>query len=154
MQLPSFSNSEYSSDILLVDDNRHGLIARRTVLEELGYHIVTATSAEEAMELFSNATYDLVITDYKMAAMTGVDLIRNIRMHSPGTRTILLSAFVEPMGLDEDSTGADVVISKNAGEVGNLIRSVNRLLNRKIPRKPPVSQKLIMRARASNAARG
>lgn len=154
MQAPSFSNLEHSSYILLVDDNKDGLVARRTVLEELGYQIATAASAEEAMDLFSNASYDLVITDYRMAEMNGVELIQQIRKSAPGTRTILLSAFVETMGLDESSTGADVVLSKSAGEVARLIRSVTRLLNRKAPRKPPASQKLPVRARASNACRG
>jgi len=37
--------------ILLVDDNNHGLIARKNVLEELGYKISTARSGEEALEM-------------------------------------------------------------------------------------------------------
>ena len=56
---------------------------------------------------------------------------------------ILLSGFVEPLGLTEQTTGADVVISKSAGEVNILIRAVGRLL-----RKPPESQRGPLRSKA------
>ena len=40
--------------ILLVDDNAHGLCARKTVLEELGHRISTASSGTEALEQFAH----------------------------------------------------------------------------------------------------
>ena len=122
--------------ILLVDDNVHGLIARRKVLEEQGYQIRTAVSAEEALEIFPQQSFDLVVTDFKMLEMTGVELMARIRGISPGTPLILLSGFVEPLGMTEDSTGADAVISKTSGEVAQLVRTVKRLLTRGT-RKPP-----------------
>ncbi len=132
------SASDPAADItiLLVDDNVHGLIARRKVLEEQGYQIRTAMSAEEALEIFPRQRFDLVVTDYKMRAMTGVELMAHIRAIDPSIPLILLSGFVEPLGMTEDSTGADAVISKTAGEVANLVRTVKRLLTRGA-RKPP-----------------
>jgi len=50
--------------ILLVDDNANGLAARRSVLEELGYSIVTCTSGADALEHFDSHKFDLVVTDY------------------------------------------------------------------------------------------
>src|SRR5215467_11731271 len=105
------------SNILLVDDNHHGLIARKAVLEELGYKISTARNAEEALALCGMQKFDLIVTDFKMPKMNGVELIQEIRKSDRDTRIIMLSGFVEPLGLDEDSTGADVVISKSSGEV-------------------------------------
>ena len=132
---------ESFSYILLVDDNDHGLIARKAVLEEMGYRILTAHNGEEAFELFSTRKIDLVVTDFKMPKMDGVELIRKIRKFKAEARIIMLSGFVEPLGMDEKTTGADIVIAKSSGEVGNLLRSVDRLLNRRPPRKPPASQK-------------
>ncbi|MGO4886062.1 MAG: response regulator [Bryobacteraceae bacterium] len=125
--------------ILLVDDNRQGLIARKSVLQELGYNIATATSGAEALELFEKQNFDVVVTDYKMPRMDGIELIKQIRSAHAGTRIILLSGFVEPLGLTEQSTGADIVIVKSAGEVGQLTRSVKRLLNQAPQRKPAAS---------------
>jgi len=127
--------------ILLVDDNAHGLVARKAVLEEFGYKVVTAKSGEEALGLFAARKFDLIVTDFRMPAMDGIELIKKIRDSDSQVRIIMLSGFVEPLGLDEKSTGADVVIAKSSGEVGNLVRSVSRLLARRVTKKPPVSQK-------------
>jgi CheY-like chemotaxis protein len=125
-------------EILLVDDNRQGLIARKSLLQELGYNISTATGGDEALDLISRQNFDVVVTDFKMPRMDGVELIKRIRSANPGARIILLSGFVEPLGLTEQSTGADVVIVKSAGEVGQLTRSVKRLLSQPA-RKPAAS---------------
>jgi CheY-like chemotaxis protein len=139
---------EKTTEILLVDDNRQGLIARRSLLQELGYNITTATNGEEALELFSKGKFDVVVTDYKMPRMDGIELIRHIRGIQAGARVILLSGFVEPLGLTESTTGADVVISKSAGEVGHLTRSVKRLLAQPPGRKPAASAGSLARSKA------
>jgi CheY-like chemotaxis protein len=128
-------------NILLVDDNGHGLIARKAVLEELGYKVFTARSGEEALELCATRKFDLIVTDYRMPKMDGIEFIKELRNSDSQARIIMLSGFVEPLGLDEKSTGADVVIAKSSGEVGNLVRSVGRLLARRVPKKPPASHK-------------
>jgi CheY-like chemotaxis protein len=139
------------ANILLVDDNPHGLIARRTVLEELGYVIHTSSSGEEALKLLESRTVDLVITDLRMPNVDGMELIKRLRQMYEGLPVILLSGFVEPLALTEQSTGADVVISKSAGEIGLLIRSVRRLLNRQPPRKAPGSERSPLARKARNA---
>ena len=135
------SPEESFSYILLVDDNDHGLIARKAVLEEFGYKIFTAHNGEEAFELYTSRRIDLVVTDFKMPKMNGVELIQKIRKSNAEARIIMLSGFVEPLGMDEKSTGADIVISKSSGEVASLLRSVSRLLKRRPARKPPASHR-------------
>jgi len=120
----------------MVDDNEHGLIARKTVLKQEGFESITATSAEAGLELLRTHRFDLVVTDYKMGGMDGIAFIAHLRERSPDTPVILLSGFVEPLGLDESSTGADAVLSKCANEAASLVRTVNRLLTRRPLRKP------------------
>jgi len=148
MKHPPAALPEKTPEILLVDDNRQGLIARRSLLQELGYSISTATSGEEALELFSTQRFDIVVTDFKMPRMDGIELIRRIRSSHADARIILLSGFVEPLGLTEQTTGADVVIVKSAGEVGHLTRTVKRLLSKPPARKPPVSADAAAKSRA------
>lgn len=149
----SGSASQNPPSILLVDDNVHGLIARKNVLKDLGCEISTATSGEEALVLISQRKFDLIITDYKMVEMNGTELIAQVRRSWPGIPIILLSGFVEPLGLTEQSTGADVVLSKSAGEVGHLIHSVSRLLPRPILRKKPsAAQNQAMNKSAKSAS--
>ena len=131
-----------SHSILLVDDNAHGLAARRRVLADSGYDVQTVSSAEEALQLIDEQKrfYHIVVTDFRMVGMDGIELIARVKALSPATKTVLLSGFVEPLGMTEHSTGADVVISKSAGEVGQLTRTVKSLLARRVPRKPAASQ--------------
>jgi len=137
----------HTSNILLVDDNRNGLIVRKQLLEEQGYHVVTATDGAEASELFQPASFDVVVTDYRMPRMNGIELIRHIRGLDPEARIILLSGMVEPLGLTEENTGADAVIAKTSNEPAHLMRWVKRLLNRNPVRKPARSQKSVEKAR-------
>ncbi|MDQ6676644.1 MAG: response regulator [Acidobacteriota bacterium] len=129
--------------ILLVDDNLHGSVARRRVLLDLGYLVETAACAEEALRIIAEREhrFDVVVTDFKMISMDGVQLIARLKQISPDTRTILLSGFVEPLGMTEASTGADAVIPKCATEVGQLTRTVKNLLTRRVEKKPPASVK-------------
>jgi CheY-like chemotaxis protein len=137
-------------NILLVDDNRDGLLVRRSVLEEL-YGVSVARNGEEGLKLFESAKFDVVVTDYRMPRMNGAELIQRIRKLDPNARIILLSGFVEPLGLTEENTGADVVIAKSANEPAHLTRGVKRLLSR-ATRKPPASQKSsLARAKVSSA---
>src|SRR5882757_8406308 len=92
--------------ILLVDDNALGSAARKMILSEHGYIVETARSGEEAWEIFQREYFDIVVTDYKMPGMNGVDLIALIRTASTPARVILLSGRINELGLTEKSTGA------------------------------------------------
>jgi CheY-like chemotaxis protein len=127
-------------NILLVDDNRDGLLVRRSLLEEVGYRVQIATNGEEGLKLFETSPFDVVVTDYRMPRMDGGELIQRIRQLKPNTRIILLSGFVDPLGLTEQVTGADVVIAKSSHEPVHLLSWVKRLINRATPRKPPGHQ--------------
>lgn len=128
-------------NVLLVDDNRDGLLVRRSLLEELGYHVQVARNGEEGLKLFESSNFDVVVTDYKMPRMNGVEFIELVRKRNPNARIILLSGFVEPLGLTEENTGADVVIAKSSNEPAHLVRWIKRLVNRATPRKPVATQK-------------
>ncbi len=121
---------------MVVMTTEHGLIARKNVLKQEGIVSITATSAEAGLELLHTHHFDLVVTDYKMGGMDGIAFIAHLRERSPDTPIILLSGFVEPLGLDERSTGADAVLSKSANEAASLVRTVHRLLARRPLRKP------------------
>jgi CheY-like chemotaxis protein len=122
--------------ILLVDDNANGLKARKMVLEELGYKIVTASNGQDALAQFLPKVFCLVVTDYKMPRMDGLQLIAHLREQEPELPIILISGFADTLGLNEENTRADVVIQKCANEVSHLVRAVSRLLRPKAARKP------------------
>ena len=135
----SVSSQRAPSDalILLVDDNKDGVIARRCVLEELGYRVVTACCGLDALNLRLERNPDLVITDYRMSPMDGLELIAQLRQRGYNNPIILLSGFAETLGMRSETSGADVVIQKSSNEVATLLRHTKRLLT---PKKPAGSQ--------------
>jgi len=138
------------SSILLVDDNTHGLVARGMILKELGHSVITATSAEDAWDLFQKNHFDIVVTDYRMGKMNGLELIRQIRASESPARIILLSGFVSCLGMTDAETGADEVIAKSNKEVPELLRAV-RKLGQAPPRRKAVSVRRTAVRKSSHA---
>jgi CheY-like chemotaxis protein len=103
----------------------------------LGYRVVTAGCGSDALKSIEETNFDLVITDYRMSPINGLELINGLRNNDYRNPIILLTGFAESLGLRPENTGADVVIMKSANEVANLVRHTKRLLN---PKKPPGTQ--------------
>jgi CheY-like chemotaxis protein len=139
----SSSSTNPCGRILIVDDNSLGLAARRSVLEELGHKVVTSSAPQDALELCGKQRFDVVVTDYKMPKMNGVEFITRLRKQHPTLSVILISGFTDTLGLNENNTGADIVIQKSSHEVGQLIRAVNRVLRKQHqPSKKPVGSQI------------
>jgi Response regulator containing CheY-like receiver, AAA-type ATPase, and DNA-binding domains len=120
------------------------------LLEEIGYDVCTASTPEDGLTQFAAGKFDMIITDYKMPKMNGVELIAQVRETQPALPIILISGMVDALGLNEKNTGADVVIAKSSTEVTHMTRAVNRLLKRSIPKKPAGSQSASTRYRVKN----
>jgi CheY-like chemotaxis protein len=126
--------SPASARILLVDDIPSGLAARKLILMDHGYSVETAQSGEEAWELFQNNRFDVVVTDYRMKQMDGLELIRRVHDADTPARTVLLSGFL--LAFDEQSSGADEVIQKSSREIPELLRVLKKLTARPRRRQP------------------
>ncbi len=144
------NRSQTSALILLVDDNRDGVLARRAVLEELGYQVISACCGSDALKSAEEHPFDLVITDYKMEPMNGVEFISRLRKRGFEKPILLLSGFAEAVGLNPETTGADAVVQKSANEVATLVRQTRRLL---APKKPAGSQAGGRQSRSRGAGR-
>lgn len=79
--------------ILFVDD--HEVLARLSceILEMQGYKAVSAYSAKEALEKFDQQDFDILVTDFRMEGMNGVELAHKVRQKSPGTPVIIVTGY-------------------------------------------------------------
>lgn len=82
--------------ILVVDDNEMLCRLACDILRTEGYHAVPATSASQALEAFAQEEFDLLVTDFRMPGMSGVELARAIRDKNPKFPIIVMSAY-EPV---------------------------------------------------------
>jgi CheY-like chemotaxis protein len=121
--------------ILLVDENLRGSRTRKLILEGVGYSVETALSGEEAWDLFQKTRFDVVVTDFRMSGMDGVKLIQLLRSVESPVRIVMLSGFVNCLGLSQENTGADEVIAKSNKEVPELLRAVKKLSQQPPPRR-------------------
>lgn len=88
---------------LLVDDEDLVRASTADMLTELGYKVVEAASAEEALRLIeSGQSPDLLVTDHLMPGMTGTDLARELRARWSDLRVLLVSGYAEAEGVAPD----------------------------------------------------
>jgi PAS domain S-box-containing protein len=85
---------------LLVDDEALVRMSTADMLTELGFAVVEATSAEEALVAIDQGVhFDVLITDHLMPGMTGVELAGLVQRRRPGIPVLLVSGFAEPEGV-------------------------------------------------------
>lgn len=80
--------------ILCVDDEELGLLVRKMTLEAEGYEVTIAPDGPSGLQLFASQPFDLVLLDHSMPGMNGGQVAEEIRLRSPGTPIVLLSAYV------------------------------------------------------------
>lgn len=76
-----------SKRIVVADDEAHILRVMSMKLTNAGYEVMTAVDGEEALELCEREKPDLLITDYQMPVMSGLELCKQLRS-SEQTRNI------------------------------------------------------------------
>jgi putative two-component system response regulator len=88
--------SRYS--ILIVDDEANQRLMLEQALRALAddWSIATAASGQEALAAVEQQVPDLIITDYHMPVMNGLELIARVRSHDLRSRIILITAYSSP----------------------------------------------------------
>ncbi|RPH96737.1 sigma-54-dependent Fis family transcriptional regulator [candidate division KSB1 bacterium] len=119
--------------ILVVDDTPDTLEVLERNLSGQGYRVYTASSANEALRTLDAAPVDLVITDYKMPGVSGLDLIRHVRENFRDTEVVMITGFASIEGAVEAiKGGAEEYLSKPftddelAGAVQRALSKLNQ----------------------------
>jgi CheY-like chemotaxis protein len=88
--------------ILVVDDEEEVRDIVAESLEDFGFNVVTAASAEEALPLISSdSALAMVITDVRMPGMTGLELADRIRANWPNLKVVLISGYFLPQDVPQ-----------------------------------------------------
>ncbi len=116
--------------ILIVDDDPSVTFTLSAGLEKLGkdYSVDTCSSAEEALAKFQQHPYTLMITDYRMPGMDGLDLARAVRGISPQTHIIMLTAY----GNEELHEQAKQLNFAGVVDKPSTVKQIREIVNRTV----------------------
>jgi CheY-like chemotaxis protein len=116
--------------ILIIEDEPHvALVLCQTLRHPQGggYQVESCESAEEALERLHDEHFDLLISDFRLPGMNGLELIEQARQISPDTRSILITGFGSPQLEEQASLLANAYITKPF-RMQDIIQTVQRVL--------------------------
>lgn len=81
--------------ILVVDDELHIIRALQRTLYNLGYKILAATSPADAINILGNTKPDIIICDYNMPEMNGIDVLKHAKKVVPYAFRVLMTGYTD-----------------------------------------------------------
>ena len=79
--------------ILIAEDDLHTLEGLTEILKEEGYAVTGAPDGQQALEIANKTSFDVLLTDMKMPKLNGMDLMGKMKLASPDTKIIMMTAF-------------------------------------------------------------
>ena len=125
MNAATSNNAEHTT-VFVVDDEPMLLELAEAILKPQGYEVRTFRDPETALKEYIIAQPEVVITDYAMGRMSGMDLIRECRRLNPRQKMILLSGTVDEHVLASAAVKPDQFLSKpyQVAELADRVRSL------------------------------
>jgi DNA-binding NtrC family response regulator len=84
---------KYKTNVLVVDDEKTVCNSCRKILTQEGYNVDVASSGEEALSKVKANGFDVVITDWKMPEIDGLELARRIKRENPNIAVIMITGY-------------------------------------------------------------
>ncbi len=117
------------TSVLVVDDERSMRDFLNILLLKEGYQVTTVDSGNAALDHLSGNSCDVMITDYRMPGMNGLDLLARVKADQPNLPVIMITAFASPNdAVQAMKFGAFDYISKpfNVDEIRSVIESATK----------------------------
>ena len=117
-----------SETILLVEDEPLVLDLGRSLLKKLGYRVIVARSAIEAIQIADQNVVHLLITDVIMPDMNGRDLADTIVKRQNHTRVLFMSGFANDVVQRKDPHEPDIDFLQKPFSPGDLANRIREIL--------------------------
>lgn len=95
------------ANILVVDDEPDVLAALARALRIAGHKVSAAADATGALRLCADHSFDVVVLDYIMPSMSGIELLNRIRAYHPTIRSVIVSGKIDTQ-LTEDAVAGEL----------------------------------------------
>ena len=86
------NTNNYDLNILVVEDYETNQVLLRTILEKLGAQVTIANNGKEALQIYKNSTFDLILTDINMPELDGIDMTRLLHLQKSKIHIYALTA--------------------------------------------------------------
>lgn len=126
--LPMVLNPTQRRRILLVDDEVAVRNSLRRLLQFDGHTVEIAASGKDALALFQESRFDLVVTDYEMPEMKGDQLAAAIKAIQPSQPVLMVSAYGEQLRSSGNSLAAVDAILTKPFQMEELRNAITRLV--------------------------
>jgi len=108
----NMNSSKTKAVVFVVDDEPMLLELAEAILKPIGYNVRTFRDPELALKEFPAARPEVIVTDYVMGRMSGMDLIRECRRLNPKQKMVLLSGSVDEQVFADAPVKPDRFMSK------------------------------------------
>ena len=109
--------------VLVIDDNFASLKALTSLMTALGAEkVCEAESAEDALQLVGKERFDLIVSDYRLEGMNGVEFLEKVRAQGNQTPILLLSGAPDKAGVIRATIGLRLPLAR-AGEAHTALES-------------------------------
>lgn len=122
--------ARYDGKILMIDDEQALLKLSSSILRREGFAVETRSDAREALALLQNESFDIILLDLHMPAMSGLEFLRNFNVRERPEEVLILTAYAEVQSAVETvKLGAYGYLAKpfNAEEILNHINNIREL---------------------------
>jgi DNA-binding NtrC family response regulator len=118
-----------SDQVLVIDDEEGVRITLRRALEEEGFHVDTADSGRRGLKRAEENRPDVAVVDLKLGDSSGLDILRDLKRLSPGTVTIMISAYGDVQAVVQAmKLGADDYVQKPY-DLDEMVRCITQTLH-------------------------
>ena len=116
--MPASLSTSHTQRVLIVDDESALLEALRTALQRAGRDVVACRTFEDARECLLNEDFDVLVTDVRLGAFNGIQLVVIARDKSPRMRIVVFSGYDDPvLRAEAASLGATYLLKPVTSEM-------------------------------------
>jgi two-component system, cell cycle response regulator CpdR len=112
--------------ILLAEDDEVMRSYLTRALERSGYHVSSASTGREALELVESGTFDLLLTDIVMPEMDGIELAQRAQALTPAPKVMFITGFAA-VALQASDSVPDARLLSKPFHLKDLVRQVDQL---------------------------
>ena len=133
--------------VLIVEDEKLIRWSLRQKFEARGYHVTDFENGTEALQSLDANVYDLIMLDYKLPDMTGLDILRSVRERDVDVVAIMMTAFSSIDSAGSKSVGRISYSTSISSSAFSAICSLSAATNATLS---PTKRTLLSREKVSN----